>query len=87
MVTFIKLKMINMVRKKKHKIPCLQAFWGEVCLIGVETEETAPNRHTPDDPGVCPNYGGPLRYIGRVSRCSAIESPPQNQRGPPCKQE
>jgi len=28
-----------MVRKKKYKIPCLQAFWGEVCLIGVMVEE------------------------------------------------
>ena len=49
-------------------------------------EETATNRHTPEEPGVCPNCGAPLRYIGRVPRCPAIEAPPQNQRGPPCKE-
>jgi hypothetical protein len=50
-------------------------------------EEREPNRHTPEEPGVCPNCGGPLRYIGRIARCSAIEIPIHNQRGPPCKQE
>jgi hypothetical protein len=51
-----------------------------------EPQETAPNRHTPEKPGVCPICGGPLRYIGRVSRYSAIISPLQNQRSPPGKQ-
>jgi hypothetical protein len=50
-------------------------------------EEKDPNRHTPEEPGVCPNCGAPLRYIGRVSRCSAIEIPIHHQRGPPCKQQ
>jgi hypothetical protein len=48
-----------------------------------EQEHTASNRHTPEEPGVCPHCGGPLRYIGKLPRCPAIEAPPQNQRGPP----
>lgn len=50
-------------------------------------EKTAPNRHTPEEPGSCPNCGGPLRYIGRLARCRAIERPLQHQRSPPCEQE
>jgi hypothetical protein len=50
-------------------------------------EEKANNRHTPEEPGVCPNCGGPLRYIGRLARCRAVELPLQNQRSPPCEQE
>jgi hypothetical protein len=49
-------------------------------------DETASNRHTPEEPGVCPNCGGPLRYIGKVARCPASDAPLQNQRGPPCKE-
>jgi hypothetical protein len=52
-----------------------------------EIRETDPNRHTPEEPGVCPHCGGPLRYIGKVSHRSASRSPLQNQRGPPCTQE
>lgn len=52
-----------------------------------KNRETDPNRHTPDEPGVCPHCGGPLRYLGRLARCFAIEAPLQNQRGPPCKQQ
>ena len=48
-----------------------------------EALETSRNRHTPEDPGRCPHCGGPLRYIGRIARCPAIEVPPQNQRSPP----
>lgn len=51
-----------------------------------ENQEMAANRHTPEEPGVCPHCGTPLRYIGRLPRCPAIEASPQNQRGPPCKQ-
>jgi predicted RNA-binding Zn-ribbon protein involved in translation (DUF1610 family) len=53
----------------------------------IESRQTDPNRQTPEEPGICPHCGGPLRYIGNVSRRSANESPLQNQRGPPCKQE
>jgi hypothetical protein len=49
----------------------------------LEPQETSANKHTPDAPGVCPHCGGPLRYIGRLSRCPAIETPAQQQRGPP----
>jgi hypothetical protein len=49
--------------------------------------EGAPNRHTPEAPGMCPHCGRPLRYIGKLARRSARESPLQHQRGPPCKQE
>jgi hypothetical protein len=48
-----------------------------------QQQETAPNRHTPDAPGVCPHCGKPLRYIGRLPRWPAIEIPLQNQRAPP----
>ena len=48
-----------------------------------ESLETSLNRHTPEEPGICPHCGGPLRYIGRIARCPAIEVPPQNQRSPP----
>jgi hypothetical protein len=51
-----------------------------------EPAKTSPNKHSPDDPGVCPNCGSPLRYIGKLPRCPAIETPPQQQRGPPCKE-
>jgi hypothetical protein len=49
-------------------------------------EEMLPNRHTPEEPGVCPHCGAPLRYIGRLPRSPAIEPPLQHQRGPPCTQ-
>jgi hypothetical protein len=52
-----------------------------------ESLETSRNRHTPEEPGRCPHCGGPLRYIGKLARRSASESPLQHQRGPPCKQE
>lgn len=52
-----------------------------------QSHQTDPNRHTPEKPGVCPNCGGPLRYIGKLARRSANQPPLQNQRGPPCKQE
>jgi hypothetical protein len=48
-----------------------------------QNRESSVNRHTPEQPGVCPQCGGPLRYIGRLSRCPAIETPKQQQRGPP----
>jgi predicted RNA-binding Zn-ribbon protein involved in translation (DUF1610 family) len=48
-----------------------------------QQQETAPNRHTPNAPGVCPHCGNPLRYIGRLPRWPAIEIPLQNQRAPP----
>jgi hypothetical protein len=51
-----------------------------------EPDKTALNRHTPEEPGVCPHCGGPLRYLGKVPRCPAIAVPLQHQRGPPCKQ-
>jgi hypothetical protein len=56
----------------------------------VSEENTKPkektnNNHTPEQPGVCPNCGAPLRYIGRLPRCPAIKMPLHNQRGPPCK--
>jgi hypothetical protein len=47
-----------------------------------EPQETSPNRHTPDAPGICPHCGAALRYIGRLPRCPAIETPEQ-QRAPP----
>ena len=50
-----------------------------------ENREIPANRHTPQEPGVCPHCGGSLRYIGRLPRCPAIETPIQHQRGPPCK--
>jgi predicted RNA-binding Zn-ribbon protein involved in translation (DUF1610 family) len=50
-----------------------------------EQEEEANTKHTPEQPGVCPNCGAPLRYIGRVARCRAIEVPLQKQRSPPCE--
>jgi hypothetical protein len=50
-----------------------------------ENRKISVNRHTPEQPGVCPHCGAPLRYIGRVPRCPAIEMPSQHQRGPPCK--
>jgi hypothetical protein len=53
-----------------------------------EKQEISVNRHTPQEPGVCPHCGQPLRYIGKLPRCHPIELPIQkNQRGPPCKQE
>jgi hypothetical protein len=52
-----------------------------------EHRETYANRHTPEQPGVCPHCGKPLRYIGRFPRCPASEMPIQHQRGPPCKHE
>ena len=51
-----------------------------------EIRQTAPNRHTPEEPGVCPHCGGPLRYIGKISRAAASKPPLQHQRGPPCTQ-
>ena len=48
-------------------------------------EKTAPNRHTPKEPGLCPNCGEPLRYIGKLARWRAIELPLQHQRSPPCE--
>jgi hypothetical protein len=50
-----------------------------------EQEEEANTKHTPEQPGICPNCGGPLRYIGRVARCRTIELPLQKQRSPPCE--
>jgi hypothetical protein len=51
-------------------------------------EETAPTRHSPQNPGICPHCGQPLRYIGKLPRSHAIELPiRKNQRGPPCKQQ
>ena len=52
-----------------------------------EKQDTAVNRHTPEDPGVCPHCGNPLRYIGRLPRWPASEMPIKNQRGPPCKEQ
>jgi hypothetical protein len=53
-----------------------------------EKPQTAGNRHTPQEPGVCPHCGQPLRYIGKMPRCHPIEVPNRkNQRGPPCKQQ
>jgi hypothetical protein len=52
-----------------------------------EHRETSVNRHTPEEPGVCPHCGKPLRYIGRLPRWPANEIPINNQRGPPCKQQ
>jgi hypothetical protein len=52
-----------------------------------EKRETYANRHTPEEPGVCPHCGKPLRYIGRLPRWPASEMPVQNQRGPPCKEQ
>lgn len=52
-----------------------------------EKQETTLNRHTPEEPGVCPHCGKPLRYIGRLPRWPANEIPINNQRGPPCKEE
>jgi hypothetical protein len=48
-----------------------------------EPQETSSNRHTPEQPGLCPHCGGSLHYIGRLPRCPAIETPDQQQRGPP----
>lgn len=48
-----------------------------------ELRERAPHRHTPEEPGMCPYCGGPLRYLGKLARRSAIEPALQNQRGPP----
>jgi hypothetical protein len=48
-----------------------------------QQQETAPTRHTPEAPGVCPHCGNPLRYIGRLPRWPAIEIPLQDQRAPP----
>jgi hypothetical protein len=53
-----------------------------------DKQEISVNRHTPQEPGVCPHCGQPVRYIGKLPRCHPIELPiPKNQRGPPCKQE
>lgn len=49
-----------------------------------KNREISVNRHTPQEPGVCPQCGAPLRYIGRLPRCPASEMPIQHQRGPPC---
>jgi hypothetical protein len=51
-----------------------------------KSRDTDPNRHTPQNPGVCPHCGAPLRYLGRLPRWPAIERCFQYQRGPPCKQ-
>lgn len=48
-----------------------------------ESQESSSNRHTPETPGICPHCGGKLRYIGRLPRCPAIETPDGQQRGPP----
>ena len=48
-----------------------------------EPQETTPNRHTPEKPGICPHCGAALRYIGRLPRCPVIETHHQHQRGPP----
>jgi hypothetical protein len=50
-----------------------------------EQRETYANKHTPEEPGVCPHCGKPLRYIGRLPPWPASEMPIQHQRGPPCK--
>jgi hypothetical protein len=50
-----------------------------------EQKEKASHTHTPEQPGVCPHCGEPLRYLGRLPRTPAIVLPLQNQRGPPCK--
>jgi hypothetical protein len=49
-----------------------------------EKQEIALNKHTPQEPGVCPHCGKPLRYIGRFPRWPTTERPVQHQRGPPC---
>jgi hypothetical protein len=49
-----------------------------------EKPETSRHRHTPEEPGVCPQCGKPLRYLGRLPRWPANEIPINNQRGPPC---
>jgi len=46
-------------------------------------DDAASRRHTPDKPGVCPQCGGPLRYLGRLPRAPACERPLLHQRGPP----
>jgi hypothetical protein len=51
----------------------------------VEKQESSTNRHTPEEPGVCPHCGRPVRYLGRLPRWPASERPIQHQRGPPCK--
>jgi hypothetical protein len=48
-----------------------------------EPLENASKRHTPEKPGICPHCGAALRYIGRLPRCPVIETPHQQQRGPP----
>ncbi len=50
------------------------------------SDDTASKRHTPDAPGVCPLCGAPLRYLGRLPRVPAHETPLHHQRGPPDKQ-
>lgn len=48
-----------------------------------DSDDAASRQHTPDKPGVCPQCGGPLRYLGRLPRAPARESPLLPQRGPP----
>jgi hypothetical protein len=48
-----------------------------------EQEHKENNTHTPEQPGRCPQCGGPLRYLGRLARYRTNELPPQNQRSPP----
>jgi hypothetical protein len=48
-----------------------------------EQKEKESTTHTPEQPGVCPHCGGPLRYIGRLPRCPALGTPEQQQRSPP----
>ena len=48
-----------------------------------EPLENSSKRHTPEQPGICPHCGAALRYIGRLPRCPVIETPHQQQRGPP----
>lgn len=50
---------------------------------GSDSDDIASRRHTPDEPGVCPHCGRPLRYVGRLPRIPARERPMLHQRGPP----
>ena len=47
------------------------------------SDDTASRRHTPDEPGVCPHCGRPLRYVGRLPRVPTHERHGIEQRGPP----
>jgi hypothetical protein len=77
-------KTFNTLKQNLQENAC-ESTGKSVAKEGSEQKEKANNRHTPEEPGVCPHCGTPLRYIGRLPRCPAIEIPLQNQRGPPCK--